>query len=203
MLFPTVQYAVFFLLVLAVAWALASRLTAHKVFLLAASYVFYGLWSWRYVPLLFCVSLFAGLVGRQIQRRDDEQERKEWLVFGVVVCLLVLIYYKYTSFLLLSLLGLAGRVWPHHFWPHHAPQWNLPAPFLPLGVSFFVFHAISLMADIYKRKLTERLRVVDALLYVAFFPQLIAGPILRASKFIPQLMQKRDPGTFGCTGLFC
>ena len=151
MLFPTVQYAVFFLVVLAVAWALVRNNLAHKVFLLAASYVFYGVWNWRYVPLLFLVSLFAGIVAQQIQRSEDPRRRKVWLVGGVTVCLVVLVFYKYTSFLLLTLLGLWGAV-------GHAPQWNVPAPFLPLGVSFFVFHAISLMGDIYKRKLREPLQ---------------------------------------------
>ena len=196
MLFPTVQYAVFFLLVLAVAWALAPRLTAHKLFLLAASYVFYGCWSWQYVPLLFGVSVFAAFVGQRIQRAEDAALRKRWLLAGVTVCLLVLIYYKYTSFLLLNLLGIAKLT-------GHVPQWKIPAPFLPLGVSFFVFHAISLMGDIYKGKLRARLSVLDALLYVAFFPQLIAGPILRASKFIPQLMERRDPGAIRVHRGFC
>jgi D-alanyl-lipoteichoic acid acyltransferase DltB (MBOAT superfamily) len=185
MLFPTVEYAVFFLAVLAIAWPLAGRVTAHKVFLLAASYVFYGFWSWRYVPLLIAVSAFAGLVAQGIQRTEDDRRRKALLVSGVVVCLTVLAYYKYTSFLLLSAMGIWGLV-------GRAPVWNLPAPFLPLGISFFVFHAISLMGDVYKRKLTVKLHLLDALLYVAFFPQLIAGPILRASKFIPQLMKPTD-----------
>ena len=64
MLFPTVEYAVFFVVVLAIAWPLAKRVTGRKIFLLAASYVFYGFWSWRYVPLLIAVSLFAGMVAR-------------------------------------------------------------------------------------------------------------------------------------------
>jgi D-alanyl-lipoteichoic acid acyltransferase DltB (MBOAT superfamily) len=186
MLFPTVEYAVFFVVVLALAWPLAGRLTTHKVFLLAVSYVFYGLWSWRYVPLLMAVSLFAGAMAQAMQRTEDERIRKALLVAGAVVCLAVLAYYKYLGFFMLSAVSawrLVGR----------APVWNLPAPFLPLGISFFVFHAISLMGDVYKRKLRGKLSMLDALLYVAFFPQLIAGPILRASKFIPQLRQKRDP----------
>jgi D-alanyl-lipoteichoic acid acyltransferase DltB (MBOAT superfamily) len=186
MLFPTVEYALFFLAVLALAWPLAGRLTAHKVFLLAVSYVFYGLWSWRYVPLLMAVSLFAGAMAQGMQRTENERIRKALLVTGAVVCLAVLAYYKYLGFFMLSAVSawrLVGR----------APVWNLPAPFLPLGISFFVFHAISLMGDVYKRKLRGPLKMLDALLYVAFFPQLIAGPILRASKFIPQLRQRRDP----------
>jgi D-alanyl-lipoteichoic acid acyltransferase DltB (MBOAT superfamily) len=186
MLFPTVEYVVFFLAVLAVAWPMSRWLRPHKVFLLGASYVFYGCWSWRYVPLLIAVSAFAGLVAQAIQRSEDEAVRKRLLMVGVSVCLLVLVYYKYTSFLLLSAMGIWGLV-------GRTPVWNLPAPFLPLGISFFVFHAISLMGDVYRRKLKVKLTMLDALLYVAFFPQLIAGPILRASNFIPQLAKPRDP----------
>jgi alginate O-acetyltransferase complex protein AlgI len=184
MLFPTVEYAVFFLIVLAIAWALERHPQSHKLFLLAASYVFYGFWSWRYVPLLILISLFAGLVAQTIQHSEDPRRRKQLLILGVTVCLAVLVYYKYASFVLLTALGLWGMV-------GRTPVWNLPAPFLPLGISFFVFHAISLMGDIYRRKLREPLYLTDALLYVAFFPQLIAGPILRASHFIPQLMRPR------------
>jgi alginate O-acetyltransferase complex protein AlgI len=191
MLFPTVEYALFFLAVLAIAWPLARRVTLRKVFLLLASYIFYGFWSWRYVPLLLLVSLFAGLIAQAIQNHasdseQDQRTRKRLLISGVVVCLTVLVYYKYTSFLLLSAMGIWGLV-------GRSPVWNIPAPFLPLGISFFVFHAISLMGDVYRRKLREPLHLLDALLYVAFFPQLIAGPILRASRFIPQLTRPVDP----------
>jgi D-alanyl-lipoteichoic acid acyltransferase DltB (MBOAT superfamily) len=196
MLFPTVEYAVFFLAVLAIAWPLAGRVTAHKVFLLAASYVFYGFWSWRYVPLLIAVSAFAGLVAQGIQRSEDDRVRRGLLIFGVTVCLITLAYYKYTSFLLLNTMSAASRALRL---VGHTPVNGLESasrvlsPFLPLGISFFVFHAISLMGDVYRRKLTAKLHLLDALLYVAFFPQLIAGPILRASKFIPQLMRRCDP----------
>ena len=188
MLFPTVEYAVFFLAVLAIAWPLSRWVNPHKIFLLAASYVFYGFWSWRYVPLLIAVSLFAGVIASAIQRTENVERRKQFLIAGVTVCLLVLVYYKYTSFLILSALGLWSLV-------GRTPVWNLPAPFLPLGISFFVFHAISLMGDVYRRKLRVQLTMLNALLYVAFFPQLIAGPILRASNFIPQLAKKRDPNS--------
>jgi D-alanyl-lipoteichoic acid acyltransferase DltB (MBOAT superfamily) len=185
MLFPTVEYAVFFLIVSALAWLLARQLTAHKMVLLAASYVFYGFWSWRYVPLLFALALFAGVVAKALQRFQRRRTRKALLVLGISVCLMVLVYYKYTSFVLLTAMGLWGLV-------GRAPVLHLPTPFLPLGISFIVFHTISLMIDAYRERLKEPLRLLDALLYVAFFPQLIAGPILRAARFIPQLMRPRD-----------
>jgi D-alanyl-lipoteichoic acid acyltransferase DltB (MBOAT superfamily) len=186
MLFPTVEFALFFLTVLVVAWGLHSFNALHKYFLLAASYVFYGFWDWSYVPLLFGISLFSGIVAQRIQANESAKARRTWLTIGVIVCLSTLGYYKYTSFAVTTCLD----VWAHVARP---PQMRIPAPLLPLGVSFFVFHAISLMMDCYRRKLKIRVHLGDALLYVAFFPQLIAGPILRASSFMPQLQVQRDP----------
>ena len=186
MLFPTVEYGLFFLAVLGIAWSLYRLPRAHKGFLLAASYVFYGFWNWTYLPLLIGISLFAGLVAQRIQRSSSPRARKGWLVSGVIVCVATLAYFKYTGFLLASGLSI---------WSRFAPTPRIPfnSPLLPLGVSFFIFHAISLLVDCYRGKVKEPVKIVDALLYVAFFPQLIAGPILRASRFLPQLAVPRKP----------
>lgn len=186
MLFPTVEYALFFLAVLAIAWSLYRFPVAHKSFLLLASYLFYGFWNWSYLPLLIGISLFSGLVAQQIQRCQTATGKKRWLTAGVIVCLATLGYYKYTGFLMTALL---------QTWGHFAPPPRIPvsSPLLPLGISFFVFHAISLLMDCYRNKLREPVKLGDALLYVAFFPQLIAGPILRASRFLPQLAVPRNP----------
>lgn len=188
MLFPTVEYALFFLAVLAIAWSLYRFPEIHKSFLLLASYIFYGFWNWTYIPLLFGISLFSGLVAQCIQRSQTAGARKRWLVAGVAVCLATLGYYKYTSFLTIALLQVWGRFGP-------PPRITVYSPVLPLGISFFVFHAISLLADCYRGKVKEPVRLGDALLYVAFFPQLIAGPILRASRFLPQLAVRRNPNS--------
>jgi D-alanyl-lipoteichoic acid acyltransferase DltB (MBOAT superfamily) len=191
MLFPTVEYALFFLPVLMIAWSLCRFPETHKGFLLAASYVFYGFWNWTYLPLLFGISLISGLIAQRIQRMESAVARKRWLVAGVVVCLATLGYYKYTGFLVENLLA----AWPRLGLPPQLAKAlaQVHSPLLPLGVSFFVFHAISLMGDCYRGKVKEPVRLHDALLYVAFFPQLIAGPILRASRFLPQLARPRDP----------
>lgn len=186
MLFPTVEYALFFLVVLLAAWSLRRRNGLHKLLLLLASYVFYGLWEWSWTPLLAAISLVSGLVAQRIQRSTTAGRRRLWLALGVVICLSTLGYFKYSAFLVTNLLDLAARLGR----PQHLP---IPDPLLPLGISFFVFHAISLMMDAYRSRLRERVRILDALLYVAFFPQLIAGPILRASDFLPQLKTARDP----------
>ena len=186
MLFPTVEFALFFLSVLAIAWSLHRLNGLHKLFLLLASYIFYGFWDWTYVPLLFGISVFSGVVAQRIQRAESLKTRRTWLTIGIVICLSTLGYYKYTSFAFTTILDL----WSHVARP---PRIRIPSPLLPLGVSFFVFHAISLLMDCYRRKLKQPVRLHDALLYVAFFPQLIAGPILRASSFMPQLSRPRDP----------
>jgi D-alanyl-lipoteichoic acid acyltransferase DltB (MBOAT superfamily) len=186
MLFPTVEYAIFFLAVLAIAWPLYRLPGMHKTFLLLASYAFYGFWNWTYLPLLIGVSAIAGVIAKLIQGRTSPGARKVWLVVGVTVCLATLAYFKYISFLFTNFLALWGWFAP--------PPWvPITSPLLPLGISFFVFHAISLLADCYRGKVTEPVQIGDALLYVAFFPQLIAGPILRASRFLPQLAVPRNP----------
>ena len=187
MLFPTVEYAIFFLLVFAFAWTLRRPLWLHKGLLLGASYVFYGYWDWRFVPLLFGISLFAALIAKALQRTQAARGRG-WLVgLGVACCLGVLGFFKYRGFVVVQAAQLLARA-------HIAWSPRLPEVALPVGISFFVFHAISLMVDAYRGKLSVKVSVLDALLYVAFFPQLVAGPILRASQFMPQLARPRDPG---------
>jgi D-alanyl-lipoteichoic acid acyltransferase DltB (MBOAT superfamily) len=186
MLFPTVEYALFFLAVLSIAWSLYRLPGVHKGFLLLASYAFYGFWNWTFLPLLIGISVLAAVAARLIQRSTSPGARKAWLVAGVSVCLAALAYFKYTSFLLTNLFALWGRLAP-------PPRIPITSPVLPLGISFFVFHAISLLADCYRGNVTEPVQLGDALLYVAFFPQLIAGPILRASRFLPQLAVRRNP----------
>ena len=161
MLFPTVEFGLFFISVLLIAWSLHRFNGLHKLFLLLASYLFYGFWNWSYVPLLFFISVFSGLIAQCIQASSSQRLRKIWLFAGVVVCLATLGYYKYTSFFFAISLELWARV-------ARPPRISIPSPLLPLGVSFFVFHAISLMMDAYRGKLKQAVRLGDALLYVAF-----------------------------------
>ncbi|KAF7598356.1 MAG: membrane-bound O-acyltransferase family protein [Candidatus Dactylopiibacterium carminicum] len=183
MLFPTVEYALFFLLSLCAGWGLLRFHRAHKLALLGLSYVFYGFWDWAFVPLLFGISLWAWIATRGIQQGSRP---RLWLALGVAGCLGVLAYYKYTGFLLQNLVTLAGDF-------GITLRLEYDSPMLPLGISFMSFHAISLMMDALRGKLHGKVALPDALLYVAFFPQLIAGPILRASQFLPQLQQAPDP----------
>lgn len=183
MLFPTVEYALFFLLSLIFAWGSVRWHAAHKVILLLLSYVFYGFWNWYFVPLLFGISVLAWAAARGIQQGSRPQV---FLGLGVASSLGILAYFKYSAFFLQTLVDVLAVF--HGHWGV-----DISSPFLPLGVSFMCFHAISLMMDAYRGKLDARVPFGDALLYVAFFPQLIAGPILRASAFLPQLRHAPDP----------
>lgn len=187
MLFPTVEYALFFLCAFVGAWGLTRRLTAHKWFLLLGSWAFYSFWDWRYLPVLLGLSIAAAFVAQAIEATPDHRARKVMLGVGITAVLLTLAFFKYLAFgtsavvSVLASLGLDVTV----------PR--LPELALPVGISFFTFHAISLMVDVYRRKVPVKVTVLDALLYVAFFPQLVAGPILRASTFLPALEEPRDP----------
>ncbi len=192
-LFPTVEYALFFLGAFAVSWALARRLVAHKAFLLFASYAFYGFWDWRFLPVLLGLSLLAALVAQALELETSPRLRTGVLACGVTASLVTLALFKYLGFGGSALLALAAWL------GLELGPARLPEVALPVGISFFAFHAISLMADAYRRRITVRVKVLDALLYVAFFPQLVAGPILRAASFLPALATPRDPSRLELT----
>jgi D-alanyl-lipoteichoic acid acyltransferase DltB (MBOAT superfamily) len=186
-LFPTPEYALFFLCVFAAAWAVHRRAQLHKLLLLGASYAFYAFWDWRFLPLLMGISLLAALVGRRLQEKRSPRARRALLAGGVTAALSTLGFFKYLGFASVAVVGLLRAL------GITVTPARLPEMALPVGISFFVFHAISLMVDAYRDRIPVRVKVIDALLYVAFFPQLVAGPILRAASFLPQLARPPDP----------
>ncbi|EFL87991.1 MBOAT family protein [Ahrensia sp. R2A130] len=181
LLFPTPTFAIFFPLVFAAAWALREREVARKWLLLGASYVFYGWWDWRFCFLLLLASLVAWAAG--LAQRDGP--RKGVVTVAVIALLGILAAFKYYGFFLQSLqdglfaLGL---------------QRDLPFMqiVLPVGISFFTFQAISYVVDVYRREVIAREAPLDVLLYIALFPQLVAGPIVRAADFLPQLERRAE-----------
>lgn len=186
MLFPTLEFSLFFIFVLGVAWWIYEKPNVHRFFLLVASYVFYGFWNWRYCFLLFALSTFAWLIAKLIMAKKFKPTPKWYLGVGTSFFVLVLIYYKYTGFLLEIFQSF--MIW---FDPNSTLS-IIDNPILPLGISFIIFHAISLLFDAYRQKIKQKPSLVNVLLYVSFFPQLIAGPILRASQFLPQLEKPRQ-----------
>src|SRR3954468_5598377 len=185
MLFPTVQFAIFFPIVLALSWALMSRPGVWKPFIIAASYVFYAAASWRFCLLLAGVTIGNQAAARLIDRTGDQRHRSVILGVAVALDLGGLAVFKYYGFFVQSLAHGLDTV-----------RLGLPLPLLaialPVGVSFFTFQAISYVVDV-KRGVVRPASLVDVAVYLSFFPHLVAGPIVRAKEFLPQLAEPRDP----------
>jgi alginate O-acetyltransferase complex protein AlgI len=185
MLFPTAQFAIFFTIVLAISWALMSRPSLWKPFIIVASYIFYASASWRFCFLLAGVTAGNQLAAVLLHRTDDERRRR--LIVGVAVALDlgVLGIFKYYSFFIQQFADVLGHV-------GLSPPLPLITIALPVGISFFTFQAISYVVDV-KRRLVEPASWIDCTVYLSFFPHLVAGPIVRAREFLPQLASPRDP----------
>jgi alginate O-acetyltransferase complex protein AlgI len=185
LLFPTVPFAIFFPIVLALSWALMPKQRLWKPFILVASYVFYAAADPRFCLLLAAITLVNQLAAVALGASEEERRRKWITAAAVSFDLGTLAVFKYYGFFaqnvgnLLDSFGL-----------------GMPLPLLsialPVGVSFFTFQAISYTVDV-KRRLVEPASLIDAAIYLSFFPHLVAGPIVRAREFIPQLASARDP----------
>ena len=189
MLFPTITFAIFFLVVYAANWLLMPRLGIWKWFILGASYVFYGWWDWRLVFLLVGATVVNQALALQVHRargrRGDARAARGWLAAAVVANLVTLGVFKYFDFFAVSLNQLLGAL-----------RLGAPLPLLhlllPVGISFLVFRMLTYVIDIYRGQLAPA-PALDFAVYTAFFPYLLAGPIARAREFLPQLASPRDP----------
>jgi D-alanyl-lipoteichoic acid acyltransferase DltB (MBOAT superfamily) len=180
MLFPTLDFLLFFLVVVSAAWLLRNRFEARKLFLVAASYFFYAQWNWRFCFLLFGSSLLSFVAGHMIGANPNVRARKTVLGCAVGLHLFVLGIFKYCDFFI----GQANELAHALGLQHELPFFEI---ILPVGISFFTFHGISYLVDVYRGDVRVCRRFTDMLLYISFFPQLVAGPIVRASYFLPQL----------------
>jgi alginate O-acetyltransferase complex protein AlgI len=179
MLFNSFTFIFLFLPAALAGWFAAARLwgeTAARLWLILASIFFYGWWNPAYLPLLGVLMVFTYAVGRRL----SERPYTPLLAFGIAVLLGVLGYYKYAGFLVANADALTGA------------DWSVGAIVLPLAISFFTFQKIAYLVDSYKG-LTKDTRPVDFTLFVTFFPQLIAGPIVHWKEVLPQF---RDRAVF-------
>jgi alginate O-acetyltransferase complex protein AlgI len=150
--------------------------------ILAGSYLFYGWWRFDYLALLFATTLWSFLIGRQIARTQDTPAAKRWLALGVTGCLLVLGVFKYLNFFVDSFAALFGTT--AEGLGYH---WQL---LLPIGISFYVFQALSYLIDVYRRDAEATKNFFDFAAFIALFPQLIAGPILRFKDLADQFVYR-------------
>jgi alginate O-acetyltransferase complex protein AlgI len=182
MLFPTLDFLLFFLVVAAAMALLDKHFLAKKAMLVAASYFFYAQWDWRFCFLLAASTAITYAAGRLIGQSRDLAWRRLVLIVGVALHLIILGIFKYLDFLVLSANQLAHVLGLQHELP-------FIEILLPVGISFFTFHGISYITDVYRGDVAVCRAPLDMALYMSFFPQLVAGPIVRAAYFLPQLAQ--------------
>ena len=180
MLFGSLQFLVFFVIVLAITWSIANN-TWRKVVLVAASYLFYAYWDYRFLSLVVFVTLCAWGSSRLVETLRTQRHRWLVLVVALALQLSVLGFFKYYNFFAGNLATLVRS------FGGHLDGVTL-AIVLPIGLSFYVLHSICFTVDCYTGKIkANEFSILDVALYVAFFPQLIAGPIMRGHDFLPQL----------------
>ena len=182
MLFNTIDFLIFFILVLALISVVKYRRFQH-IFLLVASYFFFYYTSNYLVILLVYSTLMDYFIGKQIWKTENIRNKKILLILSLIGNLGLLGFFKYADFAILqfNILGESFNL------NSEIPFLNLA---LPIGISFYTFQTISYTVDVYRGKLQPSESLKEFALFVAFFPQLVAGPIVRASEFLPQLREK-------------
>lgn len=185
MLFNSLEFAIFLPLVFLLYWFVfdyamkrcSKQLLWQNLFVVVASYVFYGWWDWRFLILIAFTSFCSWGSGLLI---DKSPKHKLWLTLNIVINLLILGIFKYFNFFVDSFCGLFNLTN------------NLVIKvILPVGISFYTFQALSYSIDVYRKKIAPTKDVVAFFAYVSFFPQLVAGPIERATNLLPQFEKKR------------
>lgn len=183
MLFNTAQFFVFFIAVTALFYALPRTGAWRKTLLLIASYVFYGTWNWKFLPLLGIITLLDYGCALGVERLTDPRRRKMFLILSVGANLGFLGFFKYYNFLATNLAQSMGL--PPESWT--------AAIVLPIGISFHTFQSISYVVDVYRGEQKAVRNLGDYALFIAFFPQLVAGPIVRAAEFFEDYYTWRKP----------
>ncbi|MEM9884821.1 MAG: MBOAT family O-acyltransferase [Bacteroidota bacterium] len=185
MLFHSLEFAIFFAIVFVIYWFVVNKnLKLQNLFLLIASCVFYGWWDWKFLSLIFISIIVDYLVGLQMYKEEDRKRRKYWLWVSLGVNLGMLGFFKYYNFFVDSFVGAFGAV---------GVDLNIRtlSIILPVGISFYTFQTLSYTIDIYRKKLKPTEDFINFAAFVSFFPQLVAGPIERASKLLPQIEKPR------------
>ncbi|MFK7935343.1 MAG: MBOAT family protein [Saprospiraceae bacterium] len=186
MLFNSLEFALFLPIVFALYWSIfAKNLRAQNVFLIAVSYLFYGWWDWRFLSLIIFSSAIDYSVGLALSRTSEQRKRKWWLGLSLFVNLGLLGFFKYYDFFLAEFIAAFAEIGI----PLHASTLRI---ILPVGISFYTFQTLSYTIDVYREKLTPVKDWTVFFAYVSFFPQLVAGPIERATQLLPQFSAPRN-----------
>lgn len=186
MLFNSIDFAIYLPLVFILYWfAVQRNLRLQNAFILVASYVFYGWWDWRFLSLLLFSSLVDYFVGLGLMKEQKQGRRKLYLVLSIITNLGMLGFFKYYNFFAENFAAAFS------FFGMHVESKSLHI-ILPVGISFYTFQSLSYGFDVYRRKLQPTRDIVAFLAFVSFFPQLVAGPIERATHLLPQFFTNRQ-----------
>ena len=185
MLFNSIDFAIFLPIVFMLYWFVTNRsLRMQNVLLLVASYFFYACWDWRFMFLLLFSTLLDYYTGLKMQEAKRISMRKFWFWLSVTVNLGFLGVFKYYNFFATSFAEALAHL------GFHVDPWTLNI-ILPVGISFYTFHGLSYVIDIYKERIHAEKNFVDYAVFVSFFPLLVAGPIERATHLLPQIKKAR------------
>jgi len=185
MLFASFEFALFIPIVFILYWKVFGK-NKHQqnVVLLITSYFFYGWWDWRFLILIFISTLTDYIVGIRLDQTRPDAIRKKWLWLSLIVNLGLLGFFKYYNFFIESTLALLDQLGVHS-------NVNTLNIILPIGISFYTFQTLAYTIDVYRGKIPAERKALVYFTYVSFFPQLLAGPIERASRLMPQFKKKR------------
>ena len=186
MLFNSVDFAIFLPIVFVLYWFVINRnLKLQNLLLVAASYFFYAWWDWRFLSLILFSTIVDYFVGHKLGKEENQTKRKVLLLTSILVNLGFLGFFKYYNFFLdnfitaFTFLGTDIK----------ANSLNI---ILPVGISFYTFQTMSYTIDVYRRKLEPTKDFIAFAAFVSFFPQLVAGPIERATNLLPQFSKRRS-----------
>lgn len=194
MIFPTIDFAVFFLVVFSLNWLLRRHTMPWKIVMLLASYFFYGYWDARFVVLLIVSSVLNHGAAVGMQKSARTAIRRTLLVLAVTFNLGTIAFFKYAAFLVMQAFWVSSQIGDEPDLDRWFPVLDyVGGIILPVGISFFTFQALSYVCDIYRRRMTPADHLIDFALYLAFFPQLVAGPIVRAIVLVGQLARPYIP----------
>jgi len=183
MLFVEFRFFWFFLAVFSVYWSLREN-RPRKIWLLICSYVFYAAWNWKFLFLLMGSSALDYFVGMMLTRTENPRARRSWLILSLCANLGTIALFKYYNFFVSS----AGTLLAWLGLPASVHTLNI---IIPVGVSFYTFHSMSYTIDVYRGKMRAVSNLLDVACFIGFFPQMVAGPIVRAFAFLPQLESLR------------
>ena len=185
MLFNSIDFIIFLPIVFILYWFVANKnLKIQNLLVVAASYLFYGWWDWRFLSLILFSTIVDFIVGQKLRNEHDQLKRKVLLWVSIIVNLGFLGFFKYYNFFLDNFVNAFS------FFGQEI-QGNSLNIILPVGISFYTFQTLSYTIDVYKRKLEPTKDFIGFSAFVSFFPQLVAGPIERATNLLPQFTQER------------